>query len=58
LTQNPIIQRFSQRVILAIAAALQKAGMQLWLRDIIQAYIQSEKPLQRTILTELPEQQR
>jgi hypothetical protein len=58
LTQNPIIQRSSQRVILAIAAALRKAGMQLWLRDITQAYTQSERPLQRTILAELPEQLR
>jgi hypothetical protein len=39
LMQNPIIQRFSQRVILAIAAALRKAGMQLWSRNITQAYI-------------------
>jgi hypothetical protein len=58
LTQSPIIQRFSQRVILAVAAALRKAGMQLWLRDITQAYTQSERPLQRTILAELPEQLR
>jgi hypothetical protein len=58
LTQNPTIQRSSQRVILAVAAALRKAGMQLWLRDITQAYTQSERPLQRTILAELPEQLR
>jgi hypothetical protein len=32
--------------------------MQLWLRDITQAYTQSERPLQRTILAELPEQLR
>jgi hypothetical protein len=58
LTQSPIIQRSSQRVILAVAAALRKAGMQLWLRDITQAYTQSERSLQRTILAELPEQLR
>jgi hypothetical protein len=58
LTQSSIVQRFSQRVILAVAAALRKAGMQLWLQDITQAYTQSERPLQRIILAELPEQLR
>jgi hypothetical protein len=55
LTQNPIIQRSSQRILLAITPALLRKGMFLWLRDVTQAYTQSESPLQRTILAELPE---
>ena len=38
LTQSPTIQRASQRVILAIAPSLLRDGMDLWLRDITQAY--------------------
>jgi hypothetical protein len=56
LTQSPIIQRASQRIILAIAPTLMKQGMVLWLRDITQAYTQSEAPLQRIILADIPEQ--
>jgi hypothetical protein len=33
-------------------------GMRLWLRDITQAYTQSDDPLQRTIIAELPAQLR
>jgi hypothetical protein len=56
LTQSSTIQRASQRVILAVALFLLKQEMHLWLRDIIQAYTQSELLLQRTILADLPEQ--
>ncbi|KAF5503979.1 hypothetical protein CGCF413_v004518 [Colletotrichum fructicola] len=54
LTQSPTIQRASQRLILAIAPALLAAGKSLWLRDITQAYVQSETRLNRTILAHLP----
>ncbi|EAQ91892.1 hypothetical protein CHGG_00127 [Chaetomium globosum CBS 148.51] len=56
LTQSPTIQRASQRLILAIAPSLQRQGCLLWLRDITQAYVQSEKALQRKILAFLPQQ--
>jgi hypothetical protein len=56
LIQFPTIQRTSQRVILAMASTLLKQGMHLWLRNITQAYTQSESLLQRTILAYLPEQ--
>ncbi|XP_044715169.1 reverse transcriptase (RNA-dependent DNA polymerase) domain-containing protein [Hirsutella rhossiliensis] len=55
LTQSPTIQRVSQRLILAIAPGLlQGNGMTLSLRDITQAYPQSQTELFRTILTYLP----
>jgi hypothetical protein len=56
LTQSPTIQRASQRVIVALAPALIKSGMAVYLRDITQAYTQSETHLQRLILAYLPEQ--
>jgi hypothetical protein len=56
LTQSPTIQRASQRIIVAIAPSLAHRGMDLWLRDITQAYIQSTTVLQRTILAHLPAQ--
>jgi hypothetical protein len=56
LTQSPTIQRSSQKILLAITPALLRKGMFLWLRNVTQAYIQFESPLQRTILAELPEQ--
>ena len=37
-TQAPTIQRYSQRLILALAPSLRKEGMTLMLRDITQAY--------------------
>jgi hypothetical protein len=58
LTQSLIIQRSSQRILLAITPALLRKGMFLWLRDVTQAYTQFESPLQRTILAELLEQMR
>ena len=39
LTQLPIIQRVSQHLILCIAAI--RSGINLYLRDILQAYVQS-----------------
>jgi hypothetical protein len=56
LTQSLIIQRSSQRILLAITPALLRKSMFLWLRNVTQAYTQFESPLQRTILAELPEQ--
>ena len=56
LTQSPTIQRASQRVIVALAPALIKNGMAVYLRDITQAYTQSETHLQRLILAHLPDQ--
>jgi len=56
LTQSPTIQRASQRLILALAPSLIKKGMAVYLRDVTQAYTQSETPLQRLIIAYLPEQ--
>ncbi len=44
LTQSLIIQRVSQRLIICLAATL---SMELYLRDIIQAYVQSRSTLNR-----------
>ena len=54
LTQSPTIQQCSQRLILAIAPALRKMGMEVMIRDITQAYTQSKTPLNRVILAHLP----
>ncbi|MDB5910367.1 MAG: polyprotein [Massilia sp.] len=56
LTQSPTIQRASQRLILCLMPSLLQRGMCAWLRDITQAYVQSETPLNRTILAYLPTQ--
>jgi hypothetical protein len=56
LTQSPIIQRASQRIIMALAPALMAQGIHVWLRNITQAYTQSETLLQRTVLAHPPEQ--
>ncbi|KAF7578000.1 hypothetical protein PtrM4_022400 [Pyrenophora tritici-repentis] len=58
LTQSPTIQRASQRIIIALAPVLIQMGMKLWLRDITQAYTQSDDRLQRTIIADLPVQLR
>ncbi|KID81354.1 Ribonuclease H-like protein [Metarhizium guizhouense ARSEF 977] len=58
LTQSPTIQRASQRLMIAIAPCLFQRGIILWIRDITQAYVQSQTPLQRTILARIPEQLR
>ncbi len=54
LTQSPTIQRSSQRILLAIAFALLKIDINMILRDITQAYVQSETGLNRVILCGLP----
>ena len=57
LTQSPTIQRASQRLMIAIAPSLlNQKGISLQLRDITQAYVQSETPLNRLILAHLPDQ--
>ena len=57
LTQSPTIQRASQRIIIAMTPSLMdKEKMTLWLRDITQAYTQSDDYLQRTIIADLPAQ--
>ncbi|KAF1828035.1 hypothetical protein BDW02DRAFT_584775, partial [Decorospora gaudefroyi] len=47
-----------QRIIIALAPSLLREGLCLWLRDITQAYTQSNDPLQRTIIANLPAQLR
>ena len=56
LTQSPTIQRVSQRIILAITPAIQqvKPAMSLYLRDISQAYVQSNTHLSRDIFIRPP----
>ena len=57
LTQSPTIQRASQRAIIALAPyLLQNKGMNLWSRDISQAYTQSTTNLNRTIIARLPKE--
>jgi hypothetical protein len=56
LTQSPTIQRASQRLILALMPSLLRQNMVAWLRDITQAYVQSETWLNRKILAYLPTQ--
>jgi len=56
LTQSPTIQRASQRLILALAPTLLRQGCVLWLRDITQAYVQSQSELARVVLARLPVQ--
>jgi Reverse transcriptase (RNA-dependent DNA polymerase) len=52
LTQSPTIQRVSQRLILCIAAMEPKLG--LFLRDITQAYVQSNTTLNREFYVRPP----
>ena len=47
LTQSPTIQRVSQRLIICMAATLRNEGIELYLRDITQAYVQSTSDLNR-----------
>jgi hypothetical protein len=57
LTQSPTIQRASQRLIVAIAPSLLRDGSaSLQLRDITQAYVQSQTILNRLIVAKLPNQ--
>jgi len=54
LTQAPTIQRSSWRIILSLAPSLLLMGMQMFLRDITQAYIQSLTRLQREFYSRPP----
>jgi hypothetical protein len=54
LTQSPTIQRCSQPLILALASTLMLQGMTVELRDILQAYVQSNSMLTREFLMRLP----
>ena len=56
LTQAPTIQRVSQRIILSIAAALRDKGLNLYLRDISQAYVQSNTQLNRDFFVRPPKE--
>ncbi|KAI0995530.1 hypothetical protein K3495_g12649, partial [Podosphaera aphanis] len=52
LTQSPTIQRASQRIILAIATM--RPDLDLYLRDISQAYVQATTPIYRKIYVRPP----
>jgi hypothetical protein len=52
LTQAPTLQRVSQRIVLSIAAVLNNVN--LYLRDISQAYVQSTTRLNRTFFIRPP----
>ena len=56
LTQSPTIQRVSQRVIIALAPSLARQGINLFSRDITQAYVQSTTNLNRQILAKIPKE--
>src|SRR4051812_33052277 len=56
LTQSPTIQRASQRLIIALAPSLMQQGIKLLLRDITQAYVQSNTALNLQILANLPKE--
>jgi hypothetical protein len=49
-----MIQRASQRLILALAPSLIQRGIKLFSRDITQAYVQSTTFLNRLILSQIP----
>jgi hypothetical protein len=57
LTQSPTIQRVSQRLILALSAVLQEEkSASLYLRDISQAYVQSNTRLNRDFFVRPPKE--
>lgn len=57
LTQAPTIQRMSQRLIFALAPTLMRNyNMTCELRDITQAYVQSQDKLSRTIIARPPKE--
>jgi hypothetical protein len=59
LTQSPTIQRASQRLIVMLAPTMlqmQDRNMFMWLRDITQAYTQSESVLKRLVCANLPKE--
>lgn len=45
LTQSPIIQRVSQRLIICLAVIFQDKNTKLYLRDMTQVYVQSTSDL-------------
>ena len=57
MTQSPTVQRMSQRGLIAIYPTLRKTkGMDLLIRDISQAYIQSGSPLRRKVYLRPPKE--
>jgi len=56
LTQAPTIQRVSQIIILSITAILRDKGLGLYLRDISQAYVQSNTQLNRDFFVRPPKE--
>lgn len=48
----PTIQRFSQHILLVLAASI--PTIEVFSRDVTQAYIQSTKPLRRPVYIEAP----
>src|SRR5580692_7050629 len=57
LTQSPTVQRVSQRLILVLAVTFvdrNKKPLSLYLRDISQAYVQSQTPLARDFFAQPP----
>ena len=56
LTQAPTIQWVSQRIILSITAILRDKGLGLYLRDISQAYVQSNTQLNRDFFVRPPKE--
>lgn len=53
LTQSPTILRASQRILMALAPSILKRNMLIWMRDITQAYVQSQTTLKRNVLSYL-----
>lgn len=53
-TKAPTIQRFSQRILLSLTASI--PDMQVFTRDVTQAYIQRNKPLQIPVYIEAPKE--
>ena len=57
LTQSPTIQRMSQRLILALTAILhKKMSLDLFIRNISQAYLQSTTQLNRNFFVKPPKE--
>lgn len=55
-SQLPTIIRASQRLLIGPAPSLQKLNINIWLRDITQAYTQSNPELSHHILAHLPKE--